>query len=178
MVNVTYIGDTLIARKVTGDINVPTGEITFQVDLGPRRRRNRHTNHQEIPNIILSEEAAKRWGNKELQRFHGLGQVAEEGFQNSQWLQGQMVLISEEYFSFVWLPLSYQIFFGRPSPELSLKMLKDNLQKRLDDNSVEESVKHISRCFESTVYAIEDGSLEASSDSCLFLEDGNFFSFE
>ena len=35
MINVTYVGDTLIAFKVTGDKNVPRGEITFQADLTP-----------------------------------------------------------------------------------------------------------------------------------------------
>lgn len=187
MINVTYVGDTLIARKVTGDQNVPAGEITFQVDLSPTTR---HTTtsliSKELPNIVLSEEAAKRWENKELQRFHGLGHVAEEGFQNSQWLEGQMVLISKEYFSFAWLPLSQQIFFGRPSPELSLTMIQDSLKKPVLDRHSDpnhdavdaNSVKHISRCFESTVDALEDGSLEDPSDSCIFLDDGNMLCFE
>ena len=39
MINVTYHGDLLIAYKVTGDKNVPRGEITFQVDLNPLRKK-------------------------------------------------------------------------------------------------------------------------------------------
>lgn len=37
MINVTYVGDQLIAYKVTGDKSVPRGEITFQADLNPLR---------------------------------------------------------------------------------------------------------------------------------------------
>ena len=39
MINVTYVGDLLIAYKVTGDKNVPRGEITFQADLSPLPKR-------------------------------------------------------------------------------------------------------------------------------------------
>jgi hypothetical protein len=35
-------------------------------------------------------------------------------------------MIGEEYFSFAWIPIEQQIFFGRPSPELALKMLRDH----------------------------------------------------
>jgi len=180
MVNVTYIGDTLICRKVIGDKNVPVGEITFQVDLSPPRPpKSLSKTSQELPNIVLADEAAKRWGNKELQRFSGLGQVAEEGFKNSQWLEGQIILISEEYFSFAWLPLGHQIFFGRPSPELSLSMMQESMKKTLENNEIEASMDHISRCFEVTMDAIEDGSLKDPSDSCIFInDDSNSCCFE
>ena len=36
MINITYSGETLIATKVTGDRNVPKGEVTFTVDLAPQ----------------------------------------------------------------------------------------------------------------------------------------------
>lgn len=174
MVNVTYIGDTLIARKVTGDKNVPAGEITFQVDLNPQRHSNslHDTGNQKLPNIVLSEEASKRWGNKELQRFAGLGHVASEGFVNSQWLEGQLVVINEEYFSFAWLPIGCQIFFGRPSPELSLSMLKESMNKPAEQDDLEVSMEHVTKCFDATVDALEDGSLDDASESCIIIQDG------
>ena len=36
MINVIYSGDTLVAHKVTGDANVPRGEVSFTADLSPR----------------------------------------------------------------------------------------------------------------------------------------------
>jgi Cyclin D1 binding domain len=130
LINVTYIGDILIAEKVTGDNNVPKGEITFQVDLNPLRNSNRNyadgsRNDNLLQPIQLTDKAAKKWGTKKLPRYGGLGQVAEAGFQNNQWLDGQLILIGNDYFSFAWLPIEQQIFFGRPSPELALKMVRE-----------------------------------------------------
>lgn len=120
----------MVAYKVTGDKNVPRGEITFQADLSPLPqssvRHERSLQQQErLQPISLTEKAAKKWGTKQLPRFNGLGQVAEEGFTNNQWMDGQLILIGKEYFSFAWVPIEHQIFFGRPSPELALKMLRD-----------------------------------------------------
>lgn len=136
MINVTYTGDTLIAYKVTGDKNVPRGEITFQANLSPLKKKqvrrvggakspSNLSLGQDLEPIQLSGTAAKKWGTKQLPRYAGSGQVAEEGFVNNQWLDGQLIVIGQDYFSFAWVPIEHQIFFGRPSPELALKMLKD-----------------------------------------------------
>lgn len=131
MINVTYQGDLLIAYKVTGDKNVPRGEITFQVDLNPLHQNIDITEHSSPSSITgnlrpisLTEKAAKKWGTTQLPRHKGLGQVAETGFKNNQWMDGQLIIIGEDYFSFAWVPIEHQIFFGRPSPELALKMLR------------------------------------------------------
>ncbi|CAJ1950328.1 unnamed protein product [Cylindrotheca closterium] len=128
MINVTYQGDQLIAYKVTGDKNVPKGEITFQVDLSPIKPKAIGSGKMDMPlqPISLTEKAAKKWGTKQLPRYRGLGHVAEPRFSNGQWMEGQLILISQEYFSFAWIPIETQIFFGRPSPELALKMLREN----------------------------------------------------
>lgn len=132
MINVTYTGDILIAHKVTGDKNVPRGEVTFQADLS---LADSPLPQQSLTPIILTEKAAKKWGTKQLPRYSGLGQVAEEGFVNNQWLEGQLIIIGKEYFSFAWVPVEHQIFFGRPSPELALKMLRNAGPATLKDNA-------------------------------------------
>lgn len=125
LINITYVGDILIAEKVTGDNNVPRGALTFQADLSPLRRIQSVPNNELQP-ITLTEKAARKWGTKKLPRYAGLGQVAEENFRNNQWVGGQLIIIGTEYFSFAWLPIEMQIFFGRPNPELALKMLRDS----------------------------------------------------
>lgn len=126
MINVTYVEDLLIAYKVTGDNNVPRGEITFQADLSPVQPRfTGKESDSKLQPIVLTDKASKKWGTKQLPRHKGLGQVAEDGFINHQWLDGQLIIIGEDYFSFAWVPIEHQIFFGRPSPELALKLLKD-----------------------------------------------------
>jgi Cyclin D1 binding domain len=124
LINITYVGDTLIAEKVTGENNVPKGAITFQVDLHPLRQQM--TSKEVLQPIMLTEKAAQKWGTRKLPRYAGLGQVAEAKFKNNQWMDGQLIIIGDEYFSFAWLPIEQQIFFGRPSPDLALKMLRDS----------------------------------------------------
>lgn len=123
MVNVSYCGDVLTAHKVTGDGHVPKGEITFQVDLSPS-----YCNSNEcLDPIELTNDAVQQWGSRYLQRHAGLGQVAADGFKHSQWLDGQLILVNQ-YFSFAWLPTGHQVFFGRPSAELTLKLLRHSQQ--------------------------------------------------
>lgn len=137
LINITYVGDTLLAEKLTGDNNVPKGALTFQVELHPlRRTRNiikslsTHDDDDDekrvLEPIVLTEKAAAKWGTRKLPRYSGLGQVAEENFKNHQWMDGQLIIIGDDYFSFAWIPIEQQIFFGRPSPELALKMLRDD----------------------------------------------------
>jgi hypothetical protein len=176
MINVTYVGDTLIARKVTGDKNVPAGELTFQADLTPPKFTTDLSKNQKevLPNIALSENAAKKWGTSELKRSSGLGQVAEEGFVGSQWMDGQLIMINEEYFSFAWLPIDFQIFFGRPSPELSLKMLQESSVPSMEDD-LDVLKNHVLRCFEETADTFE----ENDPSSCIYYDgDSDLCSFE
>ena len=163
LINITYVGDTLIAEKVTGAYsNVPKGAITFQADLNPLKQGNifRRSNHESaLQPIVLTDKASKKWGTKKLPRYSGLGQVAEENFKNNQWMDGQLIIIGDEYFSFAWLPIEQQIFFGRPSPELALKMLRDHgissVPKRFSDPPsldahLEVQKDFIARCLEAT----------------------------
>ncbi len=174
MVNVTYIGDTLIATKVTGDKNVPKGEITFTANLHPSAK-----GREELDPIELSDIASKQWGHKHLPRFPGQGQVASEGFVNQQWMDGQLILVGE-YFSFAWIPIGHQIFFGRPSAELTLKMLK---QSKMADfgavdkgspNVVAEMRAHAQKCFEETELLIDD-EMYVDGELCFMMEDDNYF---
>eukprot|EP00538_Stauroneis_constricta_P008949 CAMPEP_0119559512 /NCGR_PEP_ID=MMETSP1352-20130426/12806_1 /TAXON_ID=265584 /ORGANISM="Stauroneis constricta, Strain CCMP1120" /LENGTH=384 /DNA_ID=CAMNT_0007607241 /DNA_START=268 /DNA_END=1418 /DNA_ORIENTATION=- len=123
MINVTYDGDILTAHKVTGTTkNVPKGQVTFQVDL---------SSAESLMPIELGDAAAKQWGNKYLQRYQGIGQVASENFQDSQFIDGQLILVND-YFSFAWLPIGHQVFFGRPTDELIMKLLSVPQQQQDD----------------------------------------------
>lgn len=141
MINITYVGDTIIATKVTGDKNVPKGEVTFQANLSPSSEPG---SYKRLEPIVLSEAAAKKWGTSKLHRFTGKGQVAAEGFKDREWMDGQLIMVGD-YFSFAWIPIGIQIFFGRPSLELTLKMLKEDKYKM---DGADAMRAHISRCFD------------------------------
>ena len=195
MINVTYSGDQLIAYKVTGDKNIPRGEISFTADLSP------HTfdTSDQLPNqqfkldpIILSESSAKKWGTKRLPRFPGHGHAAEPGYINHQFLEGQLVVIGEgDYFSFAWVPLEHQIFFGRPSPELTLKMLREGGGSSLTagvglevpglDAGQKEQTEYVARCLEVTEDSFWDEWNEGKVDpfSCIWHgDDAEYCYFE
>ncbi|OEU20901.1 hypothetical protein FRACYDRAFT_139255, partial [Fragilariopsis cylindrus CCMP1102] len=177
MINVTYVGDQLIAYKVTGDKSVPRGEITFQADLNPLRMKNVVGNdpssstststEENLEPINLTPYAAEKWGTSQLPRHKGLGQVAETGFNNNQWMDGQLIIIGEEYFSFAWVPIEQQIFFGRPSPELALKMLREIGAAAITpfksweepptlDSDVNVLKDYVSSCLEKTTESVEE----------------------
>lgn len=179
MINVTYVGDVLVAYKVTGDKNVPRSEITFQADLSPISMRGGSKTQNLLHPIKLTDKAAKKWGTKQLPRYNGLGQVAQEGFTNNQWMDGQLILIGEEYFSFAWVPIEHQIFFGRPSPELALKMLRDEGAATLSpkiwsqasppsmDDDLHILRQYAAHCYEITTESIEE-ELEGDEFGCIW----------
>eukprot|EP00568_Trieres_chinensis_P006186 CAMPEP_0183307318 /NCGR_PEP_ID=MMETSP0160_2-20130417/17260_1 /TAXON_ID=2839 ORGANISM="Odontella Sinensis, Strain Grunow 1884" /NCGR_SAMPLE_ID=MMETSP0160_2 /ASSEMBLY_ACC=CAM_ASM_000250 /LENGTH=388 /DNA_ID=CAMNT_0025470879 /DNA_START=73 /DNA_END=1239 /DNA_ORIENTATION=+ len=175
MINVTYAGDSIIAYKVTGDKNVPKGEVTFTVDLSPDAAIK-----AGLEPIELSDGASDQWGTKHLARFPGKGQVAAEGFQNSQWMEGQLIMVGE-YFSFAWVPLGHQIFFGRPSAELTLKMLKASEISELGGGrggmkDVAQMRASAMRCWEETEMLEDDLETEGSSSgSGIFLDEEDAF---
>lgn len=158
MINVTYSDDTLIATKVTGDNNVPKGEISFTVDLA-------HSTAALDP-IELNSKAAKQWGKSFLPRFVGKGQVAAEGFVNPTWLEGQLILVGR-FFSFAWLPLGHQVFFGRPSSELTLKMLRESKSNELRSDHVAVMRDAMEEAWEESYW------IEREADN-FFDEDGSF----
>jgi len=142
MINVTYVGDVLYAYKITGDGNVPKGELSFKVDLGQGSAHNGKDN-QVLEPIELGEFAAKQWGAKFLNRFSGEGQVASEGYRNAKYIEGQLIMVND-YFSFAWVPIGHQVFFGRPSAELVLKLLRDSTSDLDKDRAF------LTRCVEET----------------------------
>jgi len=151
----------LYAHKVTGDRNVPKGEVTFQVDLDPLK--------EMLEPIELGAPAARQWGAKYLSRYGGQGQVAAEGFGNPQLLEGQLILVNE-FFSFAWVPIGHQVFFGRPSAELTLRLIR---QAEEGVTEADRQRSMLNRCLEETEVMEEDEDLP-SNQSNYYNEEGCF----
>ena len=116
--------------------------------------------------------------------------AAEPGFVNHQFMEGQLVVIGGgDYFSFAWVPLEHQIFFGRPSPELALKMLREGGGATLtagvglevpDLNAgVKEQREYVSRCLEVTCDVLWEESTEGKVDpmSCIWHGDDDEYCY-
>jgi hypothetical protein len=141
MINVTYAdgGNTLVATKVTGDVDVPEGEVTFTVDLAPPPFSSSTGNvgaaDRGLDPIELDADARRRWGRRYLPRHRGRGRVAASASASAsaskttkspdlRWMEGQMIIVGD-FFSFAWVPVGRQIFFGRPSAELTIRMMRE-----------------------------------------------------
>ena len=134
LVNITYVGDTLVATKATGDRNVPRGEVSFTVCLSPEKA-------SALPPFQFS---SKHQGDGEYQRFPGRGQVSRKGFKDHRFVEGQMIMF-EDKFSFVWVPTKHQVLFTRPSPETTLRLLRYTISK---EDEIENMRDHIACCFD------------------------------
>ena len=71
---------------------------------------------------------------------------------DSQWIDGQLIMVNE-YFSFAWLPIGHQVFFGRPTPELILKLMKDEKRQASGDSSARD---YLEKCWEETEHLEDD----------------------
>lgn len=80
----------------------------------------------------------------QLLRYPGKGQVAQPGFVNSKYVEGQMVMF-DKHFSFVWIPTRHHVLFRRPTPEQTIKLLRDTIAK---EDEVENMRDHVARCFD------------------------------
>jgi hypothetical protein len=189
MINVTYVGDTLYAHKVTsGTKHVPRGAETFRVDLAPQFRKSNHNRspmvvegstqdddeHEVLSPIELGDSAAQQWGCKYLQRFAGQGQVASEGYQDSQWMEGQLILVNE-YFSFAWLPIGHQVFFGRPTPELILKLMKDETKRETANDHLSPARSFLEKCWEETEHIEDDMEVDRHHSTGYYYEQEGVF---
>jgi hypothetical protein len=109
-------------------------EITFTASLTPGKG-------SVLPPFQF---ASKHQGSDEYQRFPGRGQVSRKGFKDNRFVEGQMIMF-EEKFSFVWVPTKHHVLFSRPSPETTLRLLRDTISK---EDEIENMREHIACCFE------------------------------
>jgi hypothetical protein len=139
IVNVTYVGDTLLATKATGDVNVPRGQISFSADLSPRNR-----NPTLEPLKLSFDKSSLAVSTAKLPRFAGKGQIAKPGFIDNSYVDGQIILFGS-HFSFVWLPSKQHILFRRPTPEQTIELLRDVISQ---EDEMENTLEHLARCYD------------------------------
>jgi len=175
LINVTYVGNTLIATKVRGN------DITFQADLHPlrfhsnddddddgdakdslsttmsdKKNKKRESESHMLEPIALGERAAKKFGTRLLTRYKGLGCRETANKKEQPWTDGQLVIVSQDYFGFVWSerPKQQKVMFARPSDELVLQLLSSRPTSKDD---IPTQTRYITRCLEQQQVSEKDG---------------------
>jgi len=138
-------GDTLVATKVTSDEDFPRGTVIFDASLSS----GNNMTGQMLSPIQLPSDTAKKWGIDKLCRYKGKGFVTKKKQGSSkarpiEHEEGQLIMY-ENHFSFVWVPTRRHVFFGRPSQEVTIRMLRDIVSK---EDEMENTREHLEECID------------------------------
>lgn len=113
LIKVHYEGARLVATKLTGDANVPAGQVTFKADLSPQGllapAEPPYSHSAEKIRAVFE----KNLGAGNIEAFNGLGQVAMQGFKNARMVPGQLILFPHGIFGFLFLPLGSLLVFDK-----------------------------------------------------------------
>ncbi|KAA8492432.1 Protein EXECUTER 2, chloroplastic [Porphyridium purpureum] len=111
-VEIDVQGNELVACKITGDSNVPAGQLTFKVDVSMDGIIELGPGDKPDPIAVALNQFANL---KVKQRFRGQGQIANPGFVRPQWVPGELIVFEDDIIAFVWKPLSFMVVFERAS---------------------------------------------------------------
>nr|XP_058969121.1 F-box only protein 31-like [Pocillopora verrucosa] len=126
MVMITIEDQRIVATKLTGDPNVPAGQVTFDVDL------SRPVTDDAQPSAAAGSGKAQEfqippayearytdYPHTYLARYHGKGRIASHGFVSPQWTRGHFVLFNDDMFGFLWIELmAFSVYSRTTEPFL------------------------------------------------------------
>ena len=134
MINVTYVGDNLIATAVAGSGNIPKGEIFLKADLS-------YIN--ALDPIRVSGTIAEKWGKEKLTLYPGKAQSSRTSSE-SKWASGHFFMCSDDMFAFLFLATKQHIIFRRPKVQQIFKTIHDGIVK---EKEMEQLLAYLERCY-------------------------------
>ncbi|CEM02334.1 unnamed protein product [Vitrella brassicaformis CCMP3155] len=107
--------DTLVARKVIGDMHVPEGQVTFRVDVS------------QLPSLNPLSIPGQSVGTY-VEALEGEGQVADPGHANAHFVAGRLILLGERTIAFGWVGggVDRWVVFERLNDELLSEILRQH----------------------------------------------------
>ena len=151
LVNITYSGDTLVATKVTNDATVPRGEVSFTANLSPPPLNNTDSDDEPASAKYSSPTSPSTEEHTVLQSkygesiFPGQGQLSKKNFKDSKFISGVFIVYDAWRFSFSWVPTKHHVFFVRPSPQETIRLLRDVIS---NEDEIDNMREYLNRCYE------------------------------
>ncbi len=134
MINVTYVGDNLLATTIAICGKLPKGKLIFKADLS-------YMNAQPIP---VSREVAEKLGREKLTLYPGKAQSHHTS--NSRWVNGNFFMCKDNIFGIL-LPATQHIIFRRPKTKQIFRMIQDGIMK---DKQRKQAGAYLERCYNLT----------------------------
>uniref|UniRef100_A0A0P6E0V0 F-box only protein n=1 Tax=Daphnia magna TaxID=35525 RepID=A0A0P6E0V0_9CRUS len=130
------------AVKISGDPNIPAGQVTFRADLPfcMHLTERQQTSFENIESIQAASSDVEWYELPTPQpftvpyncveryqpvpnyckaRFHGFGQIAQEGFREPSFVEGHWIVFNEDLFGFLWTSLHALSMFHRVQEEFT-----------------------------------------------------------
>uniref|UniRef100_A0A7S3A146 F-box domain-containing protein n=1 Tax=Rhodosorus marinus TaxID=101924 RepID=A0A7S3A146_9RHOD len=108
IVLLSHDGAQIEGRKITGDPNVPSGEVTFRVSAVPERDEIFPSSTMEILQNMLDNI------NTQVVSVHrGVARIAETGYHSAEWTLGLMLRYASGDFGVLFFPEGFVIDFTR-----------------------------------------------------------------
>lgn len=105
----------LTATKLTGDVSVPAGEVTFEIELGSASDEGVGVAFQ-LPREFESDVDLSAPGVPKLvlkERIGGRARIAMLGLTEPQWIPAEILVFSVDCFALLWYQLNSLSLFCR-----------------------------------------------------------------
>ncbi|XP_031564262.1 F-box only protein 31-like [Actinia tenebrosa] len=118
--------DRILGTKITGDPNVPSGEITFDVDLTYPLEEGEEDNGSSVPSNNKKHPFHLPTGyfgeipthlKYYVRKFKGVGRIANTGFVSPQWTNNILYVFEKNEFGILWTELRAFAMFRRTEEE-------------------------------------------------------------